>query len=215
MRLSESSAVQPIKSGRGSAWLERLVRDQEVGGSNPLAPTIYPGSTPIAGGSTPIAGAGPIPNHYHLEPQTWFSAIFSDPARIAVDDFVNIIFPQDPLTKTTRRQSPALRAVVASSNLAAPTNGSIKRYGCPRPLAERSARLRLGQYWPELASELVVPAAGLPTAENLSFRVPPAGCTRPHLPLSLSGETGRVSRMASSISTGSSSDERSVPSAES
>ena len=27
------------KSGRGSAWLERLVRDQEVGGSNPLAPT--------------------------------------------------------------------------------------------------------------------------------------------------------------------------------
>ena len=25
--------------GRGSAWLERLVRDQEVGGSNPLAPT--------------------------------------------------------------------------------------------------------------------------------------------------------------------------------
>ena len=31
-----------IDSGRGSAWLERLVRDQEVGGSNPLAPTIYP-----------------------------------------------------------------------------------------------------------------------------------------------------------------------------
>src|SRR5271157_835113 len=30
------------QSGRGSAWLERLVRDQEVGGSNPLAPTIYP-----------------------------------------------------------------------------------------------------------------------------------------------------------------------------
>jgi hypothetical protein len=29
-----------MTSGRGSAWLERLVRDQEVGGSNPLAPTI-------------------------------------------------------------------------------------------------------------------------------------------------------------------------------
>ena len=28
-----------FRSGRGSAWLERLVRDQEVGGSNPLAPT--------------------------------------------------------------------------------------------------------------------------------------------------------------------------------
>src|SRR5262245_20081879 len=28
-----------VLSGRGSAWLERLVRDQEVGGSNPLAPT--------------------------------------------------------------------------------------------------------------------------------------------------------------------------------
>ena len=29
------------ESGRGSAWLERLVRDQEVGGSNPLAPTKF------------------------------------------------------------------------------------------------------------------------------------------------------------------------------
>ena len=29
-------------SGRGSAWLERLVRDQEAGGSNPLAPTKFP-----------------------------------------------------------------------------------------------------------------------------------------------------------------------------
>jgi hypothetical protein len=25
-------------AGRGSAWLERLVRDQEVAGSNPVAP---------------------------------------------------------------------------------------------------------------------------------------------------------------------------------
>ena len=29
-----------IVSGRGSAWLERLLREQEAGGSNPLAPTI-------------------------------------------------------------------------------------------------------------------------------------------------------------------------------
>ena len=28
-------------SGRGSAWLERLVRDQEVPGSNPGAPTLF------------------------------------------------------------------------------------------------------------------------------------------------------------------------------
>ena len=28
-----------LSSGRSSAWLERLVRDQEAGGSNPLAPT--------------------------------------------------------------------------------------------------------------------------------------------------------------------------------
>ena len=27
-------------SGRSAAWLARLVRDQEAGGSNPLAPTI-------------------------------------------------------------------------------------------------------------------------------------------------------------------------------
>ena len=29
-----------ILSGRSAAWLARLVRDQEAGGSNPLAPTI-------------------------------------------------------------------------------------------------------------------------------------------------------------------------------
>jgi hypothetical protein len=29
-----------FQSGRSAAWLARLVRDQEVGGSNPLAPTI-------------------------------------------------------------------------------------------------------------------------------------------------------------------------------
>ena len=33
-------AFNEASSGRGSAWLERLVRDQEAGGSNPLAPTI-------------------------------------------------------------------------------------------------------------------------------------------------------------------------------
>ena len=36
---STNSMVHWNTSGRGSAWLERLVRDQEVGGSNPLAPT--------------------------------------------------------------------------------------------------------------------------------------------------------------------------------
>ena len=30
-----------IMSGRGSVWLERCVRDAEVGGSNPLAPTKF------------------------------------------------------------------------------------------------------------------------------------------------------------------------------
>ena len=29
------------KSGRGSVWLERCVRDAEAGGSNPLAPTNF------------------------------------------------------------------------------------------------------------------------------------------------------------------------------
>jgi hypothetical protein len=28
-------------AGRGSVWLERLVRDQEVAGSNPVAPTVF------------------------------------------------------------------------------------------------------------------------------------------------------------------------------
>src|SRR5438874_12402400 len=35
----------PSTSGHSSAWLERTVRDREVGGSNPLAPTISPGGT--------------------------------------------------------------------------------------------------------------------------------------------------------------------------
>ncbi len=36
---SQFCTVHSSISGRGSARLERLVRDQEVGGSNPLAPT--------------------------------------------------------------------------------------------------------------------------------------------------------------------------------
>ena len=32
--------LTPSRSGCGSAWLERLVRDQEVAGSNPVTPTI-------------------------------------------------------------------------------------------------------------------------------------------------------------------------------
>ena len=39
-RLSEQNRTIP--TGRGSAWLERLVRDQEVAGSNPVAPTKNP-----------------------------------------------------------------------------------------------------------------------------------------------------------------------------
>ena len=38
-----------LSSGRGSAWLERLVRDQEVGGSNPLAPIFF--NPTVAAGS--------------------------------------------------------------------------------------------------------------------------------------------------------------------
>ena len=34
-----------MSSGRSAAWLARLVRDQEAGGSNPLAPTILFEST--------------------------------------------------------------------------------------------------------------------------------------------------------------------------
>ena len=30
-----------FKSGCGSVWLERCVRDAEAGGSNPLTPTIF------------------------------------------------------------------------------------------------------------------------------------------------------------------------------
>ena len=35
------SAPECLLSGRSAAWLARLVRDQEAGGSNPLAPTIF------------------------------------------------------------------------------------------------------------------------------------------------------------------------------
>ncbi len=35
------SKIKIDLSGRGSVWLERSVRDAEVGGSSPLAPTIF------------------------------------------------------------------------------------------------------------------------------------------------------------------------------
>jgi putative endonuclease len=40
-RVSDGGPVgERIAAGRGSAWLERLVRDQEVAGSNPVAPIV-------------------------------------------------------------------------------------------------------------------------------------------------------------------------------
>jgi hypothetical protein len=36
------AAFLRIVSGRSAAWLARLVRDQEVEGSNPFAPTTHP-----------------------------------------------------------------------------------------------------------------------------------------------------------------------------
>jgi hypothetical protein len=41
-----SRAPACVSSGRSAAWLARLVRDQEAGGSNPLAPTISSCLTP-------------------------------------------------------------------------------------------------------------------------------------------------------------------------
>ena len=43
----------PCTPGRSSAWLERLVRDQEVAGSNPVAPILAKGqnTVPIHRGS--------------------------------------------------------------------------------------------------------------------------------------------------------------------
>ena len=40
VRLGLRKRVQAYRSGRSAAWLARLVRDQEVDGSNPFAPTI-------------------------------------------------------------------------------------------------------------------------------------------------------------------------------
>jgi hypothetical protein len=39
-------SYNPCASGRGSVRLEHTVRDREVGGSNPLAPTEKPHSYP-------------------------------------------------------------------------------------------------------------------------------------------------------------------------
>jgi hypothetical protein len=39
--LESSTIIRTAQSGRSEAWLSRLVRDQEVGGSNPLAPTNF------------------------------------------------------------------------------------------------------------------------------------------------------------------------------
>ena len=42
MRILSTRIAKSPPSGRSAAWLARLVRDQEVEGSNPFAPTIYP-----------------------------------------------------------------------------------------------------------------------------------------------------------------------------
>ena len=41
-RFNKLFAFPRTVSGRSAAWLARLVRDQEVEGSNPFAPTTYP-----------------------------------------------------------------------------------------------------------------------------------------------------------------------------
>ncbi len=40
-KLKENLKLADYKSGCGSVWLERCVRDAEAGGSNPLTPTIF------------------------------------------------------------------------------------------------------------------------------------------------------------------------------
>jgi hypothetical protein len=50
MRRDKLFAVVFKISGRSAAWLARLVRDQEVGGSNPLAPTIFFKYLPVPSG---------------------------------------------------------------------------------------------------------------------------------------------------------------------
>ena len=44
-QLRREDANRRLLSGRSAAWLARLVRDQEVEGSNPFAPTILPNKT--------------------------------------------------------------------------------------------------------------------------------------------------------------------------
>jgi hypothetical protein len=54
-----------VSSGRSAAWLARLVRDQEAGGSNPLAPTIFFKQIELIGEAKlalPRRYAGPIPS---------------------------------------------------------------------------------------------------------------------------------------------------------
>src|SRR5467141_2172986 len=40
VQLGQDICARAYRSGRSAAWLARLVRDQEVDGSNPFAPTI-------------------------------------------------------------------------------------------------------------------------------------------------------------------------------
>src|SRR5438046_7625966 len=41
MSLGTAGSARGHRSGRSAAWLARLVRDQEVDGSNPFAPTTF------------------------------------------------------------------------------------------------------------------------------------------------------------------------------
>ena len=72
-------------TGRSAAWLARLVRDQEVDGSNPFAPTI-----PLIGPIPPlICAVHALSTPWQINALVWFAApTFVDPQNISCADIM-------------------------------------------------------------------------------------------------------------------------------
>ena|ERR1700674_1661687 len=69
-----SIALGCLLSGRSAAWLARLVRDQEAGGSNPLAPTTF--TLSYAMGYATLISSATVKNLGPLGPTEQFSDRF-------------------------------------------------------------------------------------------------------------------------------------------
>src|ERR1700677_1377274 len=88
------------RSGRSAAWLARLVRDQEVEGSNPFAPTIFPFS--IQRATSRLLLPRSVGNWVHWVQHRCFPPKIQNPARPVLS---LLFYTERPLSTLSTRPS--------------------------------------------------------------------------------------------------------------